>query len=59
MIKKFSLENNISITHMNSNIFRIIENRNWWNLEAFFDNLTSVLNNHEQALAKELLKGKV
>ena len=58
MIQNFSLENNVSITHMNFNIFRIIENGNWWNLHEFVSNLTIALRDNEQAMAKELLKGK-
>ena len=58
MLEKLSLENDVSMTKMKQNIYRNIENDNWWNLEAHFANLTSALKENDIKMADSMKKGK-
>ena len=42
---------------MKNNIYRLIVNGNWWNLDGFFSDLTLDLIENDSAMVKELSKG--
>ena len=52
------LENDVAMTQIKQNIYRNIENDNWWNLEAYFANLTSALKENDIKMADSMKKGK-
>ena len=53
-----SLENDVSMMQIKQNIYRMAENDNWWNLEAYFANLTSALKENDIKMADSMKKGK-
>ena len=53
----FSSENDVSISQMKQNIYKTIESGNWWNLEAYFANLTSALKEKDAKMTETLKKG--
>ena len=58
MLEKLSLENDVAMTQIKQNIYRMVENDNWWNLEAYFANLTSALKENDIKMADSMKKGK-
>ena len=46
------------MTQIKQNFYRMVENDNWWNLEAYFANLTSALKENDIKMADSMKKGK-
>ena len=57
MIQSFSSQNDVLISQIKNNIYRRIVDGNWWNLDAFFSDLTLDLLGNNSTLMKELSKG--
>ena len=57
MLEKLSLENDVAMTQIKQNIYRMVENDNWWNLEAYFANLTSALKENDGMMTDSMKKG--
>ena len=57
MLEKLSLENDVAMTQIKQNIYRMVENDNWWDLEAYFANLTSALKDNDIKMADSMKKG--
>ena len=54
----FSSEKDVSISQIKQNIYTAIVNGRWWNLEAYFDNLTSALRDKDKETADSMTKGE-
>ena len=57
MLEKLSLDNDVSMMQIKQNIYRNIENDDWWNLEEYFANLTSALKENDTKMVDSMKKG--
>ena len=56
MIEDLSTQNDVSVTQIKLNFYRIVENENWWNVEIFIANLTSTLQESSSSTTVQLTK---
>ena len=58
LIAMFSSEKDVSISQIKQNIYTAIVNGRWWNLEAYFANLTSALEDKDKETTDSMTKGE-